>query len=265
MATVREIASPGLSSALPDWNDAAGYGVLGSADRTAFAWEWLRRTDSYRDAWESRDTGRSDASAFGLERFEDPRRETPMARPIWSASIDQTVIRAKVHSLHAAASDRIDLLDLQHLVTLTVSEDQIEHLLLSDGFHSLRIDIVQGTLIGCPAVLRYLIEGIDTLRGPLATIDRLVRLSKTGRLDRSVLRPTMLTQRWISELRVADALASGADYQEIARALYGDHVSANRWRTRSTPFRTRTRTQRQVRTARRRLDRPLDPAWFAPD
>ena len=260
---VRDEASPTISSELPDWSGAAYYDVLRSADRTAFAWEWLRRTKCYRDAWEGRGTCRSDAGVFGLERLEDPRRKTPNARPIWSASTDRSVIRAKVHSLYASASDRIDLLDLQHLVTLAVGEDQVEHLLLSDGIHSLRIDIVEGSLIGCPAVLRYLIEGIDTLRGPLATIDRLVRLSKTGRLDRPGLRATMLTQRWISELRVADALASGADHQDIARALYGNLVAADRWRTMNTAF--RTRTQRLARAARRRLELPLDPSWFALD
>jgi len=250
-----------FSADTPDWRNAADYQVLRTADRSAFAWEWLRRSAVYRYAWNNRDSRGDDARVFGLERFEDPLHRVPVARPIWSASIDKSVIIAKVHSLCAAASDRIDLLDLQNLVTLTVDEDQIEHLLLSDGLHGLRIDVVEGTLIGCPAVLRYLIEGLDTLRGPLAAIERLVRLSKTGSLDRPGARSTRLPDRWISELRVADALIGGADYQDIARVLYGHLVPADGWRTTNTAF--RSRVQRLARAAHRRLERPLDPSWFA--
>ncbi len=253
-------APPNLSTRPPDWRKATDYEALRSADRPAFAWEWLRRSAIYRRAWEGRDGHQANARAFSLERFEDPLHRVPFARPIWSASIDKSVIIARVHSLYAAASDRIDLLDLQHLVTLTVDEDQIEHLLLSDGVRGLRIDVVEGTLIGCPAVLRYLIEGLDTLRGPLAAIERLVRLSKTGSLDRPGPRSTRLPDRWISELRVGDALSSGADHQDIARVLYGHLVPADGWRTTNTAF--RTRIQRLARAARRRLERPLDASWF---
>ncbi|PXA88108.1 hypothetical protein DMC47_30625 [Nostoc sp. 3335mG] len=169
------------------------------------------------------------------------------------------MIVTKVQRFHAAPVDQVDLLDLHHLLTLFVDEVDNEHLLLSDGLRFLRIDVVEGTLIGCPAVLAYLIEGIDRMRGPMRSIERLLGLKQTGRLSPLRSRPSVMAQRWITELRVADALSSGADQQEIARTFYGDNILAERWRSTSTSY--RTRIQRLVRSARSRLAAPL-AYWF---
>jgi hypothetical protein len=173
--------------------------------------------------------------------------------------IDPGVIVAKVQRFHATPGDRLDLLDLHHLLTLFVDEVDNEHLLLSDGLRFLRIDVIVGTLIGCPAVLAYLIEGIDRMRVPLRSFERLLALKDGGKLLPFRSRPSAMAKHWIMELRVADALNGGADQQEIARAIYGKNISAERWRTASAAY--RTRVQRLVRNVRARFSNPV-ACWF---
>jgi hypothetical protein len=160
---------------LPDWQRPLQYEALLGADRSAFAWEWTRRHRPYRDAWERGDRSAASARCFGLEQFENPALTVPFARPIWSRSVDPSVITAIVQRFRGASTDRLDLLDLQPMLTLCIDENENEHLLLCDGLHFLRIDVIEGTLIGCPAVLRYLLEGFDRLSGPMRSIERLAR------------------------------------------------------------------------------------------
>lgn len=249
-----------------DWKQPGHYAALANADRSIFAWEWLRRTGTYRLAWQRH---RADSGAlaphpreFGLEQFEDPDLGAPQARPVWCSAIDPAVIRATVQSDLAPPEDSIDLLQWPELVTVAIDDDQSEHLLLSNGERALRIDVIEGTLIGCPAALGYFLHGIQALPAPLSALDQLRMLRRTGQLASRSRRSSGLQRRWILELRVADALLAGADQQEIARALFGAAVAPQRWRIASAAY--RRRVQRLVLRARQSLDAPLDRQWFEP-
>jgi hypothetical protein len=251
----------------PDWLRPSDYEELLAIDRRAFAWEWLRRSKDYRAAWQNWMSGegsdRLQARRFGLERFEDPCRPSPAARPIWSVEADPGVLPVRLSNLFAAEGDRVDLLRLASFVTLDVADDDTERLLLSDGRHFVRLDVVEGTLIGCPGSLAYLIEGGAGLREPLTTIHQLIGLMSHHRFAQPKPPRSRRRQRWILELRVADALAAGASQQEIARVLFGDAISATRWRIEAPAY--RQRVQRLVASAREHLRQPLHRRWFQSD
>lgn len=254
----------GVVSRSPDWRRSEDYADLSIAGGRNFAWEWLRRTPSYRRAWQAHLDG-SDASAtartFGLEQYEDPSRPTPVARPVWSAGLDPAVIRAAVSNPIASSDERIDLRALARYVSVAIDDNEVEHLLLSDGFGAVRIDILEGTLIGVPASLRYLLSGVASVSAPLSSLSTLLHLVQDGRPLGNAINPGRRQARWILELRTADALEMGAENQQIARALFGSRVADHHWRQESAAY--RQRVQRLVRNARRRLARPLDPRWFA--
>ncbi len=42
------------------------------------------------------------------------------------------------------------------------------------------MDIVEGTLIGCPASLRFMLQGLVRLRGSLEALDQLASLGPQG-------------------------------------------------------------------------------------
>jgi hypothetical protein len=254
-------ADQNLRGSSPGWSSDLDYLHLLDADRGFFAWEWLRRTPAYRSAYSAAERGEPapPSQCFGLERFEHPANAKGQARPIWTGDVAPDVIRAHVSDPFAPPRERVDLRLLSPLVTVAIGVDEVEHVLLSNGSHSVRIDVVVGTLIGCPATLTYLLHGISGLKGPIGALERLATLISTGRFAGPSASSIERRRRWIQELRVADALADGQGQQIIGRALFGEAVSTSRWRIESAPY--RRRVQRLVATARSRLAAPLE-SWF---
>lgn len=250
----------------PDWQSAKDYAALFGVAGPVLAWEWLRRTDLYRAHWEcflhGKGCGPQKARIFGLERFENPEISAPTARPVWSASIDPTVIQARISDPAAKQDDRIDLLRWSQRVSVAIDEVGDEHVLITDGANALRIDLMEGSLIGCPSSLTYFLEGITGLPAPISTLTRLILFQRTGRIGPGFPYTRKSYEKWILELRVADSLRAGASQQDIATTLFGHLRGPGRWRVGSNSL--RLRVQRLVQRARYRLERPLDPKWFHP-
>lgn len=252
-----------------NWRNPDAYRSLELAERHVFAWEWLRRTPAYQEAWLDREreaqspsSGKTGAARFGLIEFANPGGDFERVRPLWCAECDPSVVVADIVDACPTAGNGIDLLAVASLVTLAVDENDNEHLLLSDGKFSVRVDINGGTLLGAPSLLSYRTSGIARLEAPIATLKRLVAIVLDGRLANSELQKERRAHRWILELRVADALAAGASYREIAGALYGSLVDDGVWRTGSASIRMRVR--RLARTARLRLKDGAHFDWLRP-
>lgn len=234
----------------PDWRDAPAYAPLLGADRSLFAWEWLRRDPCYRAAFAAASSSaRSSRRArdFGLVRFERPDLAVPDARPVWAAAVHPFVLNARP----AACSEPIDLFDLNSLGSLaTLAVDgRIEHLLISDGFRSVRLDAPVGTFGGQPVGLSYSLAGIESARPPLLTLQRFLALARFGRFSTSLHPEEERARRWVLMLRASDALESGAGQRDIARELLSSSVSDARWRVREPSV--RSRSQRLANAARR--------------
>lgn len=236
-----------------NWRDGPSYESLRSLAPAGFAWEWLRRNDLYLSAWRrslGTAEGRTEASAFGLVAMVDPRCSAPIARPIWRADVDRSVLIAEVLDADAPPLEGLDLLAVASLVTLEVDANHDEHVLISDGASAIRIDVVRGTLLGGPALLKYKLWGALRLKAPLLSLRRLVALIVTGRFSVSLFPPERSASRWITELRVADALADGASHRQIAEVLFDDIGAGDGWRGEGES--ARSRVQRLVRVVRRR-------------
>lgn len=237
-----------------DWRDAAAYAPLLQVGRSGFAWEWLRRDQSYRaaavkEAWESPEhivRANPAAARWGLHAFEAPDRSAIAARPVWRHEISPFVLEADA----ADAGDddeRLDLERLEHYVTLVPDPGGTEHLLLSDGSRSIRVDIVSGTLRAGPALLRYRLAGFRIAK-PLLVLRQLLALCRSGQFS-AVLHPReQRAARWILLLRAHDALVAGASQRDIAERLLGLELTG-RWRLQASSL--RSRAQRLVREARR--------------
>lgn len=244
------------------WRQTAAYSPLSRVERSLFAWEWLRRSTAYRRAWLTAArrglSADADAARFGLVALEDPRRDARAARPIWRAAVDHHVVSAEVTNVAMLPADLFDIRDIQFDSRVSVDSDEIEHWRLGDERWSVRLDILTGTLLGGPSPLRYNITGLSSSLPRLDGVRQLVTLA-AGHPRMAPLRAAQRA-RWITELRVADALRMGASHQEIARGLFPAALRDNAWRGQHEDF--RTRVQRLVRTARRRLQDPLATEWF---
>lgn len=235
-----------------DWRDAAAYTPLLAADRSLFAWEWLRRDPSYRAAArKARADGEASSGArpqsWGLEAFQDPDRGVPHARPVWSRHVHPAVLPVFAEEATSTA-DSFELQRLAGSVTLIGSRGGTEHVLLSNGFHAIRLDVVAGSLLAGPVKLRYFLAGIASADRPLLTLERLLALCRTGRFSGSLHAPETRARRWLLALRAWDAVIAGAGQREIARVLLGAAAGERRWRSEAPSL--RSQAQRLVRGAR---------------
>ena len=236
-----------------DWRDAAAYAPLLEADRSLFAWEWLRRDSDYRAA-----AGRCGAlggsascedhaaAAFGVVAFECPNRAVPNARPLWRSDVHPHVLI--VERLKAGNSgDEFDFHWVADLATIVAGHGG-DHLLLSDGLRTVRLDGPCGSFSRGPACLRYQLEGLASAEPPLLALRRFLALCRMGHFARSLHAPEARARRWILMLRARDALAAGAGQREIAKVLLSSSAAQPRWRS-SEPS-LRSQAQRLVRSAR---------------
>lgn len=231
-----------------DWRDGAAYARLLDADRSLFAWEWLRRDPAYRMAAE---TGRARGNAqgaarFGLVAFEAPGRSIPDARPLWC-------FEASAHVLRVAPVRPASPFDEWRLESMEALATRIEsgcgaHLLLCDGFRTVRLDGPPGAFSSGPTGFRYRIAGLASARPQLGTLTQFLSLCRTGRFLRRHHPRETRARRWILMLRTWDALAVGADQRAIAQMLLRGSVAEPRWRTREASV--RSQVQRLVRAAR---------------
>lgn len=238
-----------------DWRDAAAYAPLLRADRSVFAWEWLRRDPAYRAAAE-RAIGTAsglargelpDPRRWGLHAFEAPHLGAPEARPMWHAEIHPYVLEADAAPA-TDACDTFELAPLYGMATLITAAGRREHLLISDGLRTIRLDVLSGSLMRGPVRLQYRLSGFGSVERPLLTLRRLLALWRTSRFSVGLHRVEARAGRFVLMLRASDALASGARQREIAAELLSAEAGDARWRVGAPTV--RSRVQRLVRNAR---------------
>lgn len=234
----------------PDWRDWAAYAPLLDADRSMIAWEWLRRDPRYRTAAQecgsSGNSGNRLAEQFGLVAFERPGAALPDARPMWSRDVHPFVLIAVTGGRQDAA-DMLDIGALRHLASLKAGK-RFDHLLLSDGVRSIRLDAPRGALAKGPVALRFILSGLASAEPQLLTLRRLLSLCRSGRFASSLHRPEPRARRWALLLRTCDALEAGANQRLIARELLSRSVAEPRWRSRESSV--RSQVQRLATAAR---------------
>ncbi|HEY0630114.1 MAG TPA: DUF2285 domain-containing protein [Sphingomicrobium sp.] len=243
---------------VPDWRDAAGYAPLLHADRSLIAWEWLRRDPAYREAADRAARSGDDMAhgsggppgRWGLCRFEDPYRRVPAARPLWRTEVHPFVLG--VEARPGKGADDFDLERVAAGSILVRGAGDREHLMISDGLHAVRIDVLAGSLARGPVELSYRLAGLASAERPLLTLRRLLALWRTGRFCRSVHAAEAKAGRWVLMLRAHDAVADGAGQREIAAELLGGRVVPKRWRVEESSV--RSWVQRLVRSARSAAD-----------
>ena len=234
----------------PDWRDRTAYQPLLDADRSMFAWEWLRRDPRYRSACvgalSAGSSDRSCAGQFGLVAWEAPDAGVPDARPLWRFDDHPYVLKAQALR-PGRAGDMFDLRPFGQLASL-VTSNGVEHLLLSDGRRAVRLDAPRGSFTDGPVSLLYSVGGLVSAEPALLTLRRFLALCRAGSFARSLHRPEARARRWILILRAFDALQSGADQRLIAQELFSRSVAGPQWRSREPSM--RSQAQRLVRAAR---------------
>ncbi len=167
---------------------------------------------------------------------------------MWHADLDPFVLQVRATPARGSDPEAIDFARLARWVTIVHGGDR-EHIALSDGWHRIRIDVVEGTLVEeGPARLDYLLSGLTCIDAHVLTLRRMLGLWRTGRFTRMLYPPEPSLPRRLETLRIGDAIAAGASYREMATALYGEAVVRAEWKGRSDFLMSRVR--RRVAEAR---------------
>lgn len=179
---------------------------------------------------------------------EIPVHGSSRARIIWHACHDPAVLAVHADRRLRAGDSSFDLRALAVTAVVAVAPDGREHVVLTDGYRRLRMDIISGSVLDGPVCLQYQLQGLRLLDAQLLTLRRLIALVRTGRFAKTLFPPDLYAGRIADALRTHDALAVGASQREIATQLFGADMVDRGW-SGSSDF-LKSRIRRLVRLAR---------------
>jgi hypothetical protein len=180
----------------------------------------------------------------GFTFAEHPAREAPEARIIWRADLDPDTLCAVAVAGHAgdAADDLIDRDMLAPWLTIVAGPDGGEHVVLSDGWHHIRLDVLAGSIAaGDPVILHYSLSGLTSVERKILPLRRFLHFCRHRRFAGSLFAADSRIARELTVVRVHDAVSSGASQREIAIALFGADRVAEGWDGRTDSLRSRVR------------------------
>lgn len=188
-------------------------------------------------------------SSGGCTFAEHPARAAPDARIIWHANLDPGTLRVTAVPTGRDDPDGLDPDRLRAWLAIATDGDGHEHVVLSDGWHHIRLDIEDGSLaVRGPVRLDYRLSGVASAETKILPLRRFLHLCRRGRFGRSLFPADPRVERWLAVLRVRDALVAGASQREIGAALFGEDRIARDWGSQADSLRSRVR--RLAREAR---------------
>jgi hypothetical protein len=120
-------------------------------------------------------------------------------------------------------------------------EEPLEHVLLTDGLHRLRLDVRGGTVTELPVRLRFTFDGLRSIEASLLTLRRLVAFDRRGTMPLGLFSIDRRSERWIAALRADDARGAGASQRDIAQLLFGAERVRDDWPVPSDYLRSKIR------------------------
>lgn len=164
---------------------------------------------------------------FGGSCFaEHPAIPAWRARIFFDAATDPSVLPCDVVG---EDPDGFDLAKVGCFSAVLRGKDPLEHVVLTDGLHRLRLDVRGGTLTRLPVRLRFCFDGLRSIDAPLLTLRRLVAVDRRSTLPLGLFGRDRRSGRWIAALRADDARRSGASQRDVAQLLFGAHRVREDW------------------------------------
>lgn len=181
-------------------------------------------------------------SCGGFTFAERPEVPAPDARIIWHADLDPGTLRVIAVPTGVGDPDGIDPAQLAPWLTIATDPGGLEHAVLSNGWHHIRLDILAGSLLsGRPVVFHYRLNGQRYAETRILPLRRFLHLCRYRRFAASLFPPDTRVPRGIMLLRVRDALDAQASQREIARIVFGEERAERDWDHPSESLRSRVR------------------------
>jgi hypothetical protein len=221
-----------MSTPVPkgDWRDPESYRWMTALPRTAWAWEFLRRNQSYRSAYAQHLAGlpggnepeHFSALPWGLLRFEDPGSDARSANVLWQMKACRDVLplaAAKMRPGTAAETLNLAKLRCRHVVYEFGIEERREVLLAEEG-RSLQLTIFGDVLLEEALLLTPALPEVRYSKARLLAVKRLSDVVKHGTLRPSLYRRERQSARLARVVQALDGWLAKAPQREIAEALF---------------------------------------------
>jgi hypothetical protein len=158
----------------------------------------------------------------GSTFFEAPETGCPSARLLWHACLHPSVLEVEANPTSSSDPEAFDMAGFKAFAVVAKGSSGMEHIALSDGYRRIRIDVVSGTLLEGPVLLKHQLAGLAGLNPKILALRRLIALTRTRSLGASLFPIAPQTARIVAALQVFDGLLAGASHRDIAVSLYGE-------------------------------------------
>lgn len=153
--------------------------------------------------------------AGGCTFAPDPTLDFARCGPIWSKAVDPAVLDTRCRPCQAEETLSFSL---ERYHACVASAPRSEHVRLDIAHDPIRLDIIDGSVLGGPVMLEPALSLRRDLRWQLASLHRL-EAALRGKACRQLPDPRLA--RLLLALRALDACAEGASLRTIAHELLG--------------------------------------------
>jgi len=245
---------------LPDWTNSEGYDYTDKLSLREFAWEFLRRNVDFRKNWS---TARLEYGIAGydgpttflvsqhtipsLEKWgclyaSSPAQDALSSVVFWLPDLCTAVLRLTAFGLDVdVAATPFILRTIKCASTLLEMPQGPQHLLFTEGGRALQL-VIEGQDVMRPT--RLMMDSVhegDLASAQLQSLQCFNDLRLTGRFFLSKVQRDPLSPRFRLVLRALDGHLSGASNQEIAKVIFSDDYSDEKWNSPDYALRDRVR------------------------
>lgn len=223
------------------WPGDQTYRYLEDIRPAGVAWEWLRRDPEYGRLKPARrcagpagvtlieHAAYDVVSRWGCLNVEDPALPAPEGTILWSSAFDPSVLRCVAAP---AAIGQVGAFDLEHCeekAVVVAGDAGTEHILVGARSGGLRLDVLEGTLLQGPVMLRYDFSAVGDIRPLLAPLHAFHHFCRTSHLSLPLPQKRQRDRRVVDALRAHDALRDGASIRDVGILLFGTRRVAEEW------------------------------------
>jgi len=215
---------------LTDWRDSGSYLWITGLPRSALAWEFLRRSPSYRAAFQRSDMSeREPESSWPMVRLEDPRLDARHALPAWNGIACDEILPLRTGARpQEAIRTAIDFNRLRCRMTMIEEQAGITHVLFAERGRQLHLAVEAHPAGGTDLMTPALAPMQATIKRTLA-LRRLSDLAEHGELRAHLYPAETRAPRFARILQALDGALAGARHRDIAVSLFGELRVTQDW------------------------------------
>ncbi len=142
----------------------------------------------------------------------------------WRAAVDSAVLVAQSDRAAANDDDAFDLMGLSYPTNVLRTGDGIEHVVIGDGRHRIRLELHGNSVTNGPVHLRYDLDGFSQAEPAVRTLRRFLALQRLGRFPETLFPVDRIVARRVRALQAYDGQRAGASQREIASVVLGERL-----------------------------------------